>query len=131
MKQRIGAMDPGTWFRSGDSTLVRLAGAVQQGNGTFKAVNVTTGSLACPCGADCSPQLDLIEYEVVEKPENVISTKGNLRFDTAEQRGKVWEVFRRKFPHVRAEQGNHPGAYFIEFSTTMDIHRLIRREFGG
>lgn len=70
MKKRINDMEPGTRFRTSGSTnvLLKLRGAVAQQSGTFQAVDINTGSVACPCGSGCSPQLARIEYEIVKEP---------------------------------------------------------------
>lgn len=69
MNQRIDDMPAGTWFRTAGTPVifVKLAGAARRGNSCFLAVDISDGQLACPCGADCSPQLHTIEYEIVKE----------------------------------------------------------------
>lgn len=130
MKKTLDNMEAGTWFRIGSSIMVATAGAVLRGNSAFKAVNIVTGEVGCPCGPGCSPQLAMCEYEIVEKPDCVIPAQGSIRFDTDEKRVKVRAQLEAEFPQVLTRIENRSGAFFLEYDTTLDIHKQIKNKYG-
>lgn len=129
MKKTLDNMEAGTWFRVGSSIMVKTARAVARGNGAFEAVNIVTGDVGCPCGR-CSFQFSTCEYEIVEKPDCVIPAHGSIRFDTDEKRVKVRAQLEVEFPQVMTRMEGRGGTFYLEYDTTLDIHRQIKNKYG-
>ena len=111
----------GEWFLGKDGKLYLKMLVFTRKGKTYEAVDIIRGDPAFPDGEESG------ELTVIEKPDQVIPASGSLRFDLKQNRNIVAQSLRDAFPNVVFIEVNKPGAFFLEYATTLDVHRLIQK----